>query len=106
MRIERFSKGNKYYFRFLGVDFGADLLIIEEREKYLLAQVKGHTAWIALGTFKYQSPKLIIFEKINDVIENFQGVKRWEYTKETRKETFKEALEYFMNLVYERIKNG
>lgn len=105
MRIERFSKGNKYYFRFLGVDFGADLLIIEEREKYILAQVRGHRGWVARGTTKYYNPKLIIFEKINDVIENSEGVKRWEYTKETRKAVFKEAMEFFMNLVYEGIKN-
>lgn len=104
MRIERFSKGNKFYFRFLGIDFGSDLLIVEEREKYILAQVKGHRGWIGLGMTKYYNPRLLIFEKESYLIKSDNAVKEWVYTRETRKETFKEALEYFMNLVYEGIK--
>jgi hypothetical protein len=82
-----------------GVDFGVPLQIIHETEHYLMAYSKGHMTWVARGSQGYYGPRIKIFEKKGQNEIFWPEVREFEYTRETRKETWKVAEEYFAELI-------
>jgi hypothetical protein len=63
-----------------------------------MAYNKGHMTWVARGTQGYHGPGIKIFEKKSQNEILWPEVQEFEYTKETRKETWKAAEEYFDEL--------
>lgn len=98
--IKRFENNGKHYFTVAGIDYGAPLQILRETHYHIITYRKGHMAWAGLATQKYYNPSIFIFEKKDhELIVGFPALKDFEYTRETRKETLKEANEFFDKLI-------
>jgi len=103
-RFEVEGKEGDTYFHVLGIDYDAPLRILEETDKYILAYLKGRRKYWRnrLETSAYANPEIYIFEKTiidgQKGITDYTGIKQWEYTRETKKQAYKEAREYFETL--------
>jgi len=86
--------------RIPGVDYGAPLVIIEESDKRILCSRAGHQSWKGLGTWGYTEPEFFIFEKIEENVST-GGIEvegtgyGFEYDRQSKKEVFQKALDYF-----------
>jgi len=95
--VKAVYEDNKKFYYIVGIDLGGLAEVIEESERYALCKIKGHTAWAAVGTFKYYHPEYIVLDKEGKDMGAI--VKEFEYTRKTGKAVKDVAIKFYRGLI-------
>ena len=97
----RFTDKGKDYLN-VHVDYGngdPKPEILQETDTHFLCRLRGRNNWLCLSETAYYHPKFLIFKKLNVFgKKKVKHIEEFEYTRQTKKEVYAKAKEFFENL--------